>query len=147
MKTKLFTLAVAASMAILSLTGCKKDAASPEKGGGTLKEKLVGSYKMTKLAIEQGGSSTDVLEQYSSCDRDNIYVLKADMTSQIIDAGEECSPSSDDTGSWSLPDNNTIMMDDQSYHIDSMDGSTLKMSVPFEQDGVEATLRMTYVKQ
>ena len=152
MKRKLFTLVVAASMAVVSFTGCKKDAASPGKGGG-LKEKLVGSYKMTKLTLTQVDpetqeeQTTDILDQYSSCDRDNIYVLKSDMTSQVIDAGEQCSPSSDDTGSWSLPDNNTIVMDEQTYHIDSMDGTNLKMSVDIEQDGVEATLKMTYVKQ
>ena len=147
MKRKLFTLVLAASVAVLSFTACKKDANAPAKGGGTLKEKLVGSYKMTKLAIEQDGNSTDVLQQYSSCDRDNVYVLKADMTTQVIDAGEQCSPSSDDTGTWSLPNDNTIVMDEQTYHIEGMDGTTLKMSVPFEQDGVSATLKMTYVKQ
>lgn len=34
----------------------------------------------------------------------------------------------------------------QSYHIESMDGTTQKMSVPFEQDGVKATLKLVYVK-
>lgn len=154
MKRKLFTLVLAASMAVVSFTGCKKDAASPGKGGGTLKEKLVGSYKMTKLTLTYIDPETakektyDVLEEtYRSCDKDNLYVLKADMTSQIIDAGEQCSPSSDDTGSWSLPDNNTIVMEDQTYHIESMDGTTLKMTVALEEDGVEETLNMTYVKQ
>lgn len=147
MKRKLFTLVVAASMVIVSLTGCKKDASAPGKGGGTLKEKLVGSYKMTKLTMEQEGQATDILAQYKPCDRDNLYVLKADMTSEIVDAGDQCDPSSDDTGSWELVDNNTIQMDGQTYHIDSMDGTTLKMSVPFQQDGVNGTLKVIYVKQ
>lgn len=147
MKRKLLTLVLAASMVVIAFTACKKDSDSPAKGG-SLKEKLVGTYKMTQLTMEQeGGGTTDILAEYTPCDRDNLYVLKADMTSAIIDAGEQCSPSSNDTGTWSLTDNSTIDMDGQSYHIESMDGTTLKMSVPFEQDGVNATLKLVYVKQ
>src|SRR4051794_8780322 len=156
MKRQLCTLVLAASMAIVTFTGCKKDAAKPNDnggGGGTLKEKLVGSYKMTALTLTrenpdtQKDETTDVLAQYRPCDRDNLYVLKADMTTQVIDAGEQCSPSSNDTGAWSLPDENTITVDGQTYHLESIIGKTVKMSVEMEQEGAEATLNVTWLKQ
>lgn len=102
---------------------------------------------MTALTLVQEEGTIDVLAHMNSCDRDNLYVLKADMTTAVVDAGEQCSPSSDDTGTWSLPDNNTIVIDGQTYQIKSMDGTTLKMSAEYSEDGVEATINITYVKQ
>ncbi len=85
MERQLFTLVLADSMAIIGFTGCSKNADKPttdvggnDKGGGggsSLKDKLVGTYKMTELALVQGESTTDILEQYNSCDRDNLYIL------------------------------------------------------------------------
>lgn len=37
--------------------------------------------------------TTDILASTNSCDKDNLYVLKADMTSAVVDTGEQCDPS------------------------------------------------------
>jgi hypothetical protein len=148
MKRKLFTIVLSAAISVLSITGCKKDANKPgDNGGGSLKERLVGTYKMTELKLIQEGQTADILEQYEPCDRDNLYILKADMTSAVVDAGQQCDPSSNDTGTWSLEDDETLVIDGQDWNIESLNGNTLKMSVDIEQNGVEATLKMTYVKQ
>jgi hypothetical protein len=153
MKRKLLTLVFAASVSIVSFTGCKKDANAPAKGGSR-KEQLVGSYKMTELSLTRVNPETqkeetiDILEEnFQSCERDNLYVLKADMTTAVVDAGEQCDPSSNDTGTWSMPNDQTIVMDDQTYNIENINGNTLKMTVHIDQEGTQATLNLTYVKQ
>lgn len=40
-----------------------------------------------------------------------------------------------------------MVIDGQTYQIKSMDGTTLKMSAEYSEDGVEATINITYLKQ
>lgn len=63
--------------------------------------------------------TTDILASTNSFDKDNLYVLKADMTSAVVDTGEQCDPSSNDTGTCNLPDNNTIVLNGTSFQIKS----------------------------
>lgn len=147
MKTKLFTLVLAASLSVLSFTSCSKNADKPATPGNSTKDKLVGSYKLAEVTLVDEEGTTDVLALMNSCDRDDLYVLKADMTSAVVDAGEQCSPSSAETGTWSLPDNNTIVLSGTTFQIKSMDGTTLKLSGEYSEDDIEATLNITYVKQ
>jgi hypothetical protein len=93
------------------------------------------------------GTTYDVLAEMPSCDQDNLYVLKADMTSAVVDAGEQCSPSAAETSTWSLPDNNTLVLSGTTFTIESMDGKTMKLSGEYSDDEVEGTLNITYVKQ
>lgn len=148
MKRKLLSFVLAAFVSVISFTSCSKNADKPDKpGGNSTKDKLVGYYKLTALTLEHEGGTENLLPYMSSCNRDNLYVLKADMTTAVVDAGEQCSPPSDDTGTWSLPNDNTIVMDGETYEIESTDGRTLKMSAEYSEDGVEGTVNMTYVKQ
>lgn len=160
MKRNLFTLVLAFSLSALTFTGCSKNADKPANnagggsgngnGGGSTsspKDKFIGSYKLAEVTLVDEGSTADVLAEMASCDKDNLYVLKADMTASVVDAGEQCSPSSAETGTWSLPDNNTIVLSGTTFTIISMDGKTMKLSGEYSDDDIEATLNITYVKQ
>lgn len=147
MKRKLFTLVLAASALVSCLTGCSKNADKPGNPGISTKDKIVGSYKLTELTLVQQEGTTDVLAHMNSCDKDNLFVFKADMTSAVIDAGEQCDPSSGETGTWSLPDDNTLVLNGTTLKIKSLDGTTLKLSGEYSDEEVEGTVNVTYVKQ
>ena len=163
MKRTLFALVLAAFLSASTFTSCSKKADVPAtntgggsgngngNGGGSSsspKDKFVGSYKLAEVTLVVDGNPYDVLAEMSSCDRDNLYVLKADMTSAVVDAGEQCSPSSAETSTWSLPDNNTIVLSETTFTIKSMDGKTMKLSGEYSDEEIEAaTLNITYVKQ
>jgi hypothetical protein len=160
MKRNLFTLVLAFSLSALTFTGCSKNTEKPANnagggsgngnGGGSTsspKDKFIGSYKLAEVTLVAEGTTYDVLAEMPSCDQDNLYVLKADMTSAVVDAGEQCSPSAAETSTWSLPDNNTLVLSGTTFTIESMDGKTMKLSGEYSDDEVEGTLNITYVKQ
>ena len=145
MKTRMITYLFAAFISALAFTACSKKADTPTEGGGITKEKLVGTYKITEIKLVSESGTEDVLAEQSACDRDNFFQLKADMTAVIIDAGQQCSPSSDDTGTWEYRDASTVVLNGTLFTIKSMVGPTLKMSS--EDTEAQSVLNVTYVKQ
>ncbi len=147
MKRQLFTLVLATFISALTFVGCSKNTDKPGNGRSSTKDKLVGSYKLQELTLVHQGGTADVLESMDACDRDNVYILKADMTSAVVDAGQQCDPASDETGTWSLPNDNTIVLSGTTLQIKSMTGNTLKLSTDYSGEGIEGKLNITYVKQ
>jgi hypothetical protein len=148
MKKQLFTLLFAVSASIIGITSCSKKADGPGGGSaGSLKEKLVGSYRITQIELITDDEPTDILAGWNDCDKDNLFVLKADNTSAVVDAGEQCDPPSDDTGVWEVKNNTTVSLNGQLFKILSMDGGNLRMTSTYIEDGEEQTLNVAYQKQ
>ena len=81
---------------------------------------------------------------FEACDRDDIYKLNADLTYDIQDAGQVCSPDNNYTGgSWALVGTSSINIDGDVYTIKSWNGKTLVAEM--SDSGLTATV--TYVKQ
>jgi len=132
---------LAFSALTLVLVSCKKD--DKDEAVTPTKENLTGSYKMTAATISQSGSTVDAYNQLmEACDRDDIYKLNADNSYVVQDAGTVCSPSNDDTGTWSLS-GTTINMDGEVGTIKSWNGKTLV--VEGTDQGI--SFSSTYVKQ
>jgi hypothetical protein len=89
---------------------------------------LAGSYKIAKAAIINFGAETDVTGFYPSCLRDDIYKLNANMSYEVVDAGEKCNPPGNLTGTWSLTNNTTITLDGTSGTIRKYDGKNLEIT-------------------
>lgn len=139
----MITFLFAAFISALAITACSKKADAPGGGGGITKEKLVGTYKFAEIKwTPSGGTEEDILANENECQKDDLLQFKADMTLVTIDAGEQCSPSTDDTGSWEYKGGNTVVLNGTEFTIKSFVGSTLKMT-----STENGTLNVTYEKQ
>ncbi len=56
-----------------------------------------------------------------------MLTLRSDYTFSSADAGIKCNPEGSESGTWSLPNSSTIIIDDQTFTIQSFDGSNLKV--------------------
>jgi hypothetical protein len=99
---------------------CKLDSAS-----------LSGSYKVTAAKYKASSSApeTDYYNQLYSdaCEKDDIVTLNTNGTYTFTDAGVKCTPSGDDTGTWSLS-GNTLTIDGGAENVDSFNCSALILS-------------------
>ncbi|UAY53284.1 lipocalin-like domain-containing protein [Ferruginibacter albus] len=88
---------IAGFIACVALAACSKD------NGGTTSctlssTSIVGKYKITAVTFD----GADAMSQIPACNQDDVYELKSDGTATVTDAGTQCSPSSDQSGTWSL---------------------------------------------
>ncbi len=89
-----FFAAVAASALLFS---CKKN---DKTSCDATVAALAGNYKIVKITV----AGQDVTNSYYSedCNKDDIFQLKADKTLAYVDAGTQCSPADNGTGSWDV---------------------------------------------
>ncbi len=93
MNKKTLTLAFAA----LTLAACKKET-NCEKTMAS----IAGTYSLIKLEFGTGGTFMDVTGELDACERDDQVTLNENGTSSYSDLGTVCSPSGNDSGTWSL---------------------------------------------
>lgn len=120
MRKKLFTIAGAALITVMSLTACSKNADKPGGGSGATytKQQLVGTYHA--VSITTLTSSQNIINSVlDPCEQDDYQVLNEDMTSEYIDAGESCEPDGSDEGTWSIT-GNQLKINTQTVTIQSL---------------------------
>ena len=133
---------IAFSALALVFTSCKKDEES--KAVTPTKENLTGTWMITSMKLGNATGSMDIFSTFDACQKDDKYLLNADLSYAVEDAGTKCDPDGGYTGgTWALTNATTIDLDGEVNTIDSFDGKTLVASV--DQGG--AKLTTTYVKQ
>ncbi len=85
------------AFAALTFIGCKKET-NCEKTMSS----IAGTYSLIKLEIGSGGTFIDVTGELDACERDDRVTLSENGTSAYSDLGTVCSPTGDDTGTWSI---------------------------------------------
>ena len=138
MKKKIFTVVSASFISALMITGCSKKADTP----AYTKDQLVGTYVMTALT----SGSTNVFDTFDDCEKDNLQILNSDLTYDIVDAGEQCEPSSDESGPWSVS-GNKLTLDGQTFTIESLTAHQLIVSGNVPIGTGTASVRATYAKE
>ena len=117
------------SFAFGLLVSCKKD---DVKTCSLNMTSLAGTYKVTAVRYKAtpSGSETDYFNLFYAdpCERDDKYIFNADSTYIFTDAGVQCSPPGDDTGTWSLS-GNTVTVDGGPANVDSFSCTALTVSV------------------
>lgn len=88
-----FFAAIAASALLFS---CKKN---DKTSCDATVAAIAGTYKVTSVT-SSGQSVIDLF--MDPCQKDDVYQLKADKTVVYDDAGTQCSPAGDDTGTWDV---------------------------------------------
>jgi len=102
---------------------CDKD--DPPKGCTTDMASIAGPYKITAVSYKQ--TPTSAAQDYmlilfpDACDRDNVYTFNANGSYQIADVGQVCSPSGNDTGTWSLTGTSNLQIDGDPTILESFD--------------------------
>ena len=125
MKKTIFILAVSS----LFIISCKKDHNEPQDITPTV-QNVSGSYTIAKLTMQSTGTpEQDVTTSFlTSCERDDIYKLNADMSYDYMDAGTACSPDGSFSSNWDLPSATTITIDAQTATILKFNGTNLNVS-------------------
>jgi hypothetical protein len=136
MKKIIFTTAVL----LLLFTSCKKDTSTASGTCNKTVADIAGTYAILDLTSQQ-----------DACEKDDRLTLNANGTSAYQDLGTVCSPSGDDSGTWSIDANGRMTIKDNggnddisSADITSFDCHTLVLtgtdiSSPAEQ--VRLTLK------
>jgi hypothetical protein len=134
------------ALSMLTVTSCKKKDKEPENITPTTSN-LSGSYKTAKVTGTASGSSTeiDITNTWlDACEKDDIITLNANGTYTVVDAGTTCSPTSADTGTWSLVNSTTINIDGSNNTIKRFNGTNLDISF---SDPSAGTVTIYLVKQ
>jgi hypothetical protein len=132
---------------VLSLTACKKDDQGPSnETKGYSKERLVGTYRVTALSTVVNGTTINILAQWDDCEKDNLQILKADMTYSAVDAGVKCDDATDDTGTWSI-NGSKLVIDGEEFNIDNFEGNKLELSSNIPLQNTTYPIKATYTKQ
>jgi Lipocalin-like domain len=119
---------------LLSLLGACKKENKAEDPCTTSQQGLAGTYRLTALKYKMSASSPeqDYLVFLDACERDDLITLNANGSYSYQDAGTSCTPSGNDSGTWTVT-GNTISSDGMVngtitsydcrtliYHVDNM---------------------------
>ena len=143
MKTGIVKIVSAVLMVTASMSACKKDDKGPS---GFSTEKIAGSYKIAAFTATVNNTPVDVLDSWDECEKDDIQVLKSDLTYTSIDAGETCADSGEDEGTWKV-EGTKLTIDGEVFNIDSFEGNQLKLSGAITINNNDVPVKVTYVKQ
>ena len=135
---------LAIALCAFILVSCKKDKKCNADAAG-----ISGNHRVTAVTYRTSPTSpeTSFYDFFfpDACDRDNIIVLNANGTYELIDAGTVCSPSSSETGTWTVV-GSTINIDGEIATIASFDCDNLVM-VQNDYFNVGDQIKITLTRQ
>jgi hypothetical protein len=142
--TSTFTKLLAFTLvAISSFSACTKTTKNYTK------EDLIGTYTIISIrGTANSGPEQDLTNIYlDDCQRDDLMVLKSDLSLQVVDAGTTCVPSSNDnTGDWSVS-GSTFFWNGEPYHIKSLTNTTLVVDQTTTSNGVTEVITVTFTRR
>ena len=132
----------------LFITACKKNN-NNDSACTTNAASIAGAYKITAVTYKANATSTE-MDYFNilfpdACERDDVYTFQTSGTYQIKDAGVVCSPSGDDSGTWSVSAN-TMVLDGDANTIESFNCKSLIL-VNADTQTPGDKLKLTLTKQ
>jgi lipopolysaccharide export system protein LptC len=129
-----------------TFSACKKD--KNDDSLAVTKENLVGTYTIASIKASASGSGEqDVTSTFlQSCQKDDQYILKSDLTMEYKDAGTACSPAGDDTGTWSVS-GSKITIDGSEETVKTLTKGTLVTEWTDNSSGMTLTIKTTYSRK
>lgn len=115
---------------LLLVSSCKKD--DNDDPSAITKENLSGSYVFVSAKGKVGLIEQDITNNETfipACIKDDVITLRPNLTFSSQDAGVACNQNGifPDSGTWSLPNTNTIVLEDETFTILSFDGRNLQL--------------------
>ena len=116
-------LLIALSFILLVVTSCSKDDSTT---CGMTKENIAGNYKVTGNTYKQTPTSQEenLMDDAAPCEIDDVITFNTNNTYEVADLGIACSPTNDDSGTWSVS-GSTLTIDGESTTIKSFNCKTL----------------------
>lgn len=136
---------IPAAICFLALVAsCKK---SSNSSSSISVQNLAGTYTITALtATVAPFPPQNIIDSLKTCQRDDEYVLKTDLTYQYVDAGTKCVPPGDHTGTWALS-GTTLTIDSTVNTIQKFDGHVLVLTTNVTFNGISGITTETFTKQ
>lgn len=145
MKTNRTTIS---TLLLLAISGAFLQCRKSHAPSPVTKQSLVGTYRIGAMTTKDNtGAVIDLHASLDDCQKDDLFQFNLDGSYIQKDAGISCSPSTDDTGTWSLPASNKILIDGITADITSFDGKKLVMTIPGDALGIPNPLIETLDKQ
>lgn len=134
MKTIIFKLLPL--MVVLAMASCKKDDPTTTELLTNSKGWILVSLTTDPAIVDPitGTNITDLYAQQDACDKDDITIFQDNGTYIADEGATKCDPSDPqtDTGTWVLStDEKTITVDGESWTIESISKSSLRITFPF----------------
>ncbi|SEN69195.1 hypothetical protein SAMN05660816_01250 [Niastella yeongjuensis] len=132
-----------ALVAISSFSACSKTTTKTY-----YKEDLIGTYTIVSITSKISGSSElNVTDDYlQDCQKDDLMVLKSDLSLQMVDAGTTCYPSSNDSGDWDV-NGSTFYWNGEPYKIRSLTTTNLVIEEVNSNSNNDEVITVTLVKR
>ena len=108
---------------LLFVLSCNK---SGDENCTTSAASLAGSYKVIASKYKQtpAAMEEDLYAAMEACEKDDVITLKTNGTYEAKDLGAVCSPSNDDSGTWSYSGSG-LMLDGEPVTVKSFNCKTL----------------------
>jgi len=130
------------------LFSCKKDKDGNGGGSKITKQNISGTYKLVSMMYKQGTDpAMNLMDYMDACEKDDKTTLKTDGSYIVEDAGTKCNPPGDDSGTWDLPNTNSIVIDGETYTLKSFDGDKLVIVITDNTSGMTEEMTITMDKQ
>ena len=129
----------------------------------TTADLLLGNWMITASIYNPpvdfgNGPVSDGFPFWDDCDKDDIYIIKANGVGEYNEGATKCDPGDPQTEAftWALKSNNTILTISETtggisvgvdYEIIQLDASTLKLKFTFDNAGVSQTITETYTRK
>jgi hypothetical protein len=143
--TRTFTKLLAFSLVIISsFAACTKTTTQTYT-----KAELIGTYTIISIrGTANNGPEQDLINVYlDECQKDDLMVLKDDLSLQMVDAGTTCVPSSNNnTGDWDLI-GNTFYWNGEDYRIKSLTNTNLVIDQSTTSGSVTETITVTFIRR
>ena len=116
----------------------------------TTAQDIAGSYRVTAATYRASSTSAEV-DYYNTLysdprERDDIVTFNANGTYTFADAGVQCVPSGNDTGTWSLVSATSITIDGDALTLESFNCQQLVIS-NFDTQIAGVRLKLTLTRQ
>jgi hypothetical protein len=145
---KLFFVLLIPSLSLIFNSCTKSASASIDVTAAITYQLLAGTYKTTSIMAKDNntGGTIDMYAQMSSCQKDDTEILSPDGTYYYVDAGTQCSPAGDNTGTWTLSVNK-ITIGSINANIQSYDGQNLVVTYVQTAGGSTYSITQKFVRQ
>ena len=120
------------------LASCKKDDNCELSSSS-----IVGTYKATSITYRAsaGAPENDIYTNLDACAKDDLIIFNDNGSVIFQDAGQVCSPSGNDTGSWSLS-GNTLLLDGEPGTVSSFGCNEMVLTMTDPSTGGVSTVRL-----
>lgn len=142
----------------LLMTQCSKDDDNDDNNQ-TPSELIIGSWQVTADVVSPpidlgGGPVSDLYAILDPCDKDDLYIIKANGVGEFNEGASKCDPADPQSEpfSWSLQSNGTVLVISDgstsvNFQVAQLNQTTMKLVITENILGTTYTETITYTRR